>query len=596
MKYLSYKEICQQYLDFFQSNGHAIIPSAPLIPENDPSVLFVNAGMFPLTPFLKGEVHPKGKKLTNIQRCVRTGDIDSVGDCFHCTAFSMLGNWSLNDYFKKEAINLTVTFFIERLGLNINRIYASVFAGDKNIPEDTESIKIWKEIYSKYGIDAKVGKGERIQPNGKSENWWGLESGGPCGPDSEIFYDTGKEKCSESCDVTCGCGKFVEIGNNVFMEYQKSGDNILPLGMHNVDFGGGSERLATILQNVDSIYETDVYKPILKKVEEISKIQDKRSQRIIVDHIKAATWIIMDGVTPSRTEQGYILRRLIRRAVRHGKKIGIEKQFCEDIAQIAINQFKDVWNGLDEKQEIILSTIKAEEEKFLKTLEKGLRELDKMIEKKNILDGADAFLLYETYGLPLEVTEEILNEKETPIIHRELFEQSEKNHQKKSRTASKGLFKGGLADTSEMSTKYHTTSHLLLKALREVLGEHVYQKGSNITPERLRLDFPNETKLSPEQIKEVEDIVNEQIKKELDVSFVEMSKEDALKLVPFAAFSEKYADRVKVYYIGPKENPFSVEICNGPHVNNTRELGTFRITKQENIGAGIKRIKAILTD
>jgi alanyl-tRNA synthetase len=471
-----------------------------------------------------------------------------------------------------------------------------VFAGDKNIPEDTESIKIWKEIYSKYGIDAKVGKGERIQPNGKSENWWGLESGGPCGPDSEIFYDTGKEKCSESCDVTCGCGKFVEIGNNVFMEYQKSGDNILPLGMHNVDFGGGSERLATILQNVDSIYETDVYKPILKKVEEISKIQDKRSQRIIVDHIKAATWIIMDGVTPSRTEQGYILRRLIRRAVRHGKKIGIEKQFCEDIAQIAINQFKDVWNGLDEKQEIILSTIKAEEEKFLKTLEKGLRELDKMIEKKNILDGADAFLLYETYGLPLEVTEEILNEKETPIIHRELFEQSEKNHQEKSRTASKGLFKGGLADTSEMSTKYHTTSHLLLKALREVLGEHVYQKGSNITPERLRLDFPNETKLSPEQIKEVEDIVNEQIKKELDVSFVEMSKEDALKLVPFAAFSEKYADRVKVYYIGPKENPFSVEICNGPHVNNTRELGTFKITKQENIGAGIKRIKAILTD
>jgi len=552
--------------------------------------------MFPLTPFLKGEVHPKGKKLTNIQRCVRTGDIDSVGDCFHCTAFSMLGNWSLNDYFKKEAINLTVTFFIERLGLDINRIYASVFAGDKNIPEDTESIKIWKEIYSKYGIDAKVGKGERIQPNGKSENWWGLESGGPCGPDSEIFYDTGKEKCSESCDVTCGCGKFVEIVNNVFMEYQKSGDNILPLGMHNVDFGGGSERLATILQNVDSIYETDVYKPILKKVEEISKIQDKRSQRIIVDHIKAATWIIMDGVTPSRTEQGYILRRLIRRAVRHGKKIGIEKQFCEDIAQIAINQFKDVWNGLDEKQEIILSTIKAEEEKFLKTLEKGLRELDKMIEKKNILDGADAFLLYETYGLPLEVTEEILNEKETPIIHRELFEQSEKNHQEKSRTASKGLFKGGLADTSEMSTKYHTTSHLLLKALREVLGEHVYQKGSNITPERLRLDFPNETKLSPEQIKEVEDIVNEQIKKELDVSFVEMSKEDALKLVPFAAFSEKYADRVKVYYIGPKENPFSVEICNGPHVNNTRELGTFKITKQENIGAGIKRIKAILTD
>ncbi len=596
MKNLSYQEICQQYLDFFQSNGHAVIPSAPLIPENDPSVLFVNAGMFPLTPFLKGEIHPKGKRLTNIQRCVRTGDIDSVGDCFHCTAFTMLGNWSLNDYFKKEAINLTISFFIERLGLDINKIYASVFAGNQNIPEDTESINTWKEIFSKYGINAKVGKGERIQPNGEKENWWGLESGGPCGPDSEIFYDTGKEKCCESCDVTCGCGKFVEIGNNVFMEYQKNGDNILPLGMHNVDFGGGPERLAALLQNTESIYEIDAYKPILEKVVEISSIQDKKSQRIIVDHLKAATWIIMDGVVPSRTEQGYILRRLIRRAVRHGKKIGIKGQFCADIALIAINQFKGIWNGLEDKKEFIISTINAEEEKFLKTLENGLKELDKMIGRKNILDGRDAFLLYETFGLPLELTEEILNEKGSPIINRELFEKAEKSHQEKSRTASKGLFKGGLADTSEMSTKYHTTSHLLLKALREVLGEHVYQKGSNITPERLRLDFPNETKLLPEQIKEVEDIVNEQIKKELEVSFIEMKKEDALKLVPFAAFSEKYADRVKVYYIGSKDNPFSIEICNGPHINNTRELGTFKITKQENIGAGIKRIKAILTN
>ncbi len=596
MENLSYKEICKKYLDFFEKNGHAVIPSAPLLPENDPSVLFVNAGMFPLIPFLKGETHPKGKRLANIQRCIRTGDIDEVGDNFHCTAFTMLGNWSLNDYFKKKAINMTVTFFLDELGLDINNIYASVFAGDKDAPRDTESIEVWEDIFLKHGIKAKVGLGERIQPNGKKENWWGLESGGPCGPDSEIFYDTGKQKCCENCNVTCNCGKFVEIGNNVFMEYQKKGNSIMPLGMHNVDFGGGPERLAALLQGVESVYDTDVYKPIMNKIKEISKIQEIKSQRIIVDHIKAATWIIMDGVTPSRTEQGYILRRLIRRAVRHGKKLGIENAFCKEIAGIAIEQFRTIWDALDTNRNPILSTIETEEEKFNKTLEKGLKELDKMVEKKKILDGKDAFLLYETYGLPLELTEEILSEKNLPLKERNFFYESEKMHQEKSRTASKGLFKGGLADNSEMSTKYHTTSHLLLTALRKVLGEHVYQKGSNITPERLRLDFPNESKLTPEQIKEVEDIVNEQIKKELDVTFVEKEKQEALKLVPFAAFSEKYADTVKVYYVGPKDNPFSIEICNGPHISNTRELGRFKIIKQENIGAGIKRIKAVLTN
>jgi len=596
MENLSYKEICKKYLEFFEKNGHAVIPSAPLLPENDPSVLFVNAGMFPLIPFLKGETHPKGKRLANIQRCIRTGDIDEVGDNFHCTAFTMLGNWSLNDYFKKEAINMTVTFFLDELGLDINKIYASVFAGDEDAPRDTESIEVWEEIFSRHGIKAKVGKGERIQPNGKKENWWGLESGGPCGPDSEIFYDTGKQKCCDNCDVTCNCGKFVEIGNNVFMEYQKTGNSIMPLGMHNVDFGGGPERLAALLQEVESVYDTDVYKPIMNKVKEISTTQEIKSQRIIVDHIKAATWIIMDGVTPSRTEQGYILRRLIRRAVRHGKKLGIENAFCKEIAEIAIEQFRTIWDALETNKNLILSTIEAEEEKFNKTLEKGLKELDKMVEKKKILDGKDAFLLYETYGLPLELTEEILSEKNLPLKERNFFYESEKMHQEKSRTASKGLFKGGLADNSEMSTKYHTTSHLLLTALRKVLGEHVYQKGSNITPERLRLDFPNESKLTPEQIKEVEDIVNEQIKRELDVTFVEKEKQEALKLVPFAAFSEKYADTVKVYYVGPIDNPFSIEICNGPHIGNTRELGEFKIIKQENIGAGIKRIKAVLTN
>ena len=594
MKNLSYKQIYEAYLDFFQRNGHTVIPSAPLVPENDPSVLFVNAGMFPLVPFLKGQEHPKGKRLVNIQRCIRTGDIDEVGNNYHCTAFIMLGNWSLNDYFKKEAINMTVEFLTKELGLDINNIYASVFEGDQDAPQDTESIEAWKEIFSKHGIDAKVGDGERIQPLGKKENWWGLESGGPCGPDSEIFYDTGKEKCGNNCNVSCNCGKYVEIGNNVFMAYQKDGDKITPLGRHNVDFGGGLERLTALLQNVDSVYDTDIYKPIMNKVKELSQIEEIKSQRVIVDHIKAATWIIMDGVTPSRTQQGYILRRLIRRAVRHGKKLGIENSFCKEIANIAIGQFKGIWEGLETEKENILKVIEEEEEKFNRTLEKGLRELDKMVQRKDIIDGKDAFLLYETYGLPLEVTEEILQEKNISLENRELFQEAEETHQEKSRTAAKGFFKGGLADTSEMSIKYHTASHLLLEALRRILGEHVYQKGSNITPERLRMDFPNETKLTPEQVKEVEDIVNEQIQKGLDVTFVEKEKEEALKLVPFAAFSEKYADKVKVYYIGPTDNPFSVEICNGPHVDNIKELGKFKITKQENVGAGVKRIKAIL--
>lgn len=590
----SYKKTYQKYLEFFKEKEHSIIPSAPLVPENDPSVLFVNAGMFPLIPFLQGEEHPQGDKLANIQRCIRTGDIEEIGNEYHCTAFIMLGNWSLNSYFKKEAINYTVEFFVERLGLDINNIYASVFEGDEDAPQDTVSIEVWKEIFSKYNIDAKVGKDERIQPFGKKENWWGLESGGPCGPDSEIFYDTGKEKCSEKCNISCNCGKYVEIGNNVFMEYLKEGDNIQPLGRHNVDFGGGLERLAALLQNVDSVYEIDIYKPILSKVQALRKQENLKSERIIVDHIKAATWIIMDGVLPGRSQQGYILRRLIRRAVRHARKLEIEQEFTREVADICITQFRDIWDKLEEKREYILNTIEEEERKFNRTLEQGLRELEKRINKKEKINGRDAFILYETYGLPLEVTEEILEEKGVKLEERDLFFQAETEHQEKSRTAAKGMFKGGLTDTSEMSTKYHTASHLLLAALRKVLGEHVYQKGSNITPERLRFDFPNETKLTPEQVKEVEDLVNKQIENKLDVTFEEVEKEKALKLVPFAAFTEKYGDKVKLYYIGPKENPFSIEICNGPHVENIGDLGKFKISKQENVGAGVKRIKAIL--
>jgi alanyl-tRNA synthetase len=612
MKTYKYSELRKKYIDFFKDNNHKEIPSAPLIPENDPSVLFVNAGMFPLVPFLMGQKHPKGKRLTNSQRCVRTGDIEEVGNNFHCTSFEMLGNWSLNDYFKKEAINLTIEFFVKELGLDIQNIYASVFGGEKDIPEDKESIEVWKKLFKNYGIDAKVGKGERIQKFGKKENWWGLESGGPCGPDSEIFYDTGKEKCSKDCHLNCDCGKYVEIGNNVFMEYLKEGDSLKPLEKHNVDFGGGLERISTLIQGVDNIYDIDIYKPILEKVKkltekfsdtlkdnkEVSPDERLKSERIITDHIKASTLIIMDGVVPSSNQQGYILRRLIRRAVRHARKLGVRQPFTEEIAKTSIQQFSEIYPDLKKKEDDIVNIIVKEEEKFNNTLENGLDELENLLEKKGEINGEDAFKLYETHGLPVEVTEEILQEKNTTLKNRDDFFKAQKEHKEKSRSASKGLFKGGLADTSEMSVKYHTATHLLLAALRKVLGDHIYQMGSNITPERLRLDFPSDSKLTPKQIKEVEDIVNDTIEKELEVSYEEKSKEEALKIIKqessSASFIEKYGDVVKVYYVGPKDNPFSTEICNGPHVENTGELSKLKIVKQENVGAGVKRIKAIL--
>lgn len=585
MKAYTYKEIRDKYIEFFKQKGHSEIPNSSLIPEDDPSVLFVNAGMFPLVPFLKGEKHPKGKRLVNSQRCIRTGDIDLVGNATHCTSFEMLGNWSLNDYFKEEAINLTVEFFVEELGFNINQIYATVFEGEKEIPKDEVSINIWKDIFKRYGIEAKVGKGEKIEPLGKEDNWWGLESGGPCGPDSEIFY---KNKD----------GELVEIGNNVFMEYLLEENKYKPLGRHNVDFGGGLERITTIVQEVDSFYDTDIYSPILEKIKSISEEQNLKSQRIIVDHIKASVLIIMDGIKPGPTQQSYILRRLIRRAVRHGKLLKISKPFTRDISKSVITQFVQIYPELESKKEEILNTIEQEELRFNKTIENGLRELDKELERKKEITGKKAFQLYETYGLPIEVTEEILREKGETIKNKDHFYSAQEEHQKKSRTSSKGMFKGGLSDTSEMTVKYHTATHLLLSSLRKILGEHIYQKGSNITPERLRLDFPSEKKLTEQEIKKVENLVNEIIENAYDVSFEEKPKEEALEIIKkysgIASFTERYGDLLKIYYVGPKDNPISVEICNGPHVQNTKDLGIFKIVKQENVGAGIKRIKAIL--
>lgn len=599
MKSLKYLEIRDRYLEFFKRHGHSVIPSASLVPENDPSVLFVNSGMFPLVPYLLGEKHPQGTRLTNSQRCIRTGDIEEVGDAIHCTAFEMLGHWSLNDYFKDDTINMTFNFFVDELGIDPNNLYATVFIGDEDAPKDTDSIDIWKKVFKNRGIDAKVGKGERIQEYGKDKNWWGLPGGGPCGPDTEIFYDTGKQACGDNCHINCDCGKFIEIGNNVLMQYLNTGEKLEPLGMHNVDFGGGLIRIAQILQGVDSIYDTDIYSPIYKKVSELSTkdIEDsQKSKRIIVDHINSATWIIADGVTPGRTEREYILRRIIRRAIRHGNRLGIQN-FTKEIAEVCIKQFSPILQSLTAKKDIILNTIEEEEKKFNQTLENGLKEFDKVY-KKNPNDYSFAFKMYETYGFPLELYIEELQSRGVDLDKEKLeetFNLDYTNHQNRSRSASKGLFKGGLADTSEMSTKYHTATHLLLSALYQVVGSHIYQKGSNINTERLRLDFPNEEKLTQEQISEVENLINEQIEKGLPITFTEMKKEEAMKIVKYAAFEDKYGDTVKVYTIGSPDNPFSQEICGGPHVKNTSELGKFKIIKQENVAAGVKRIKAVLT-
>ncbi|MBN1618579.1 alanine--tRNA ligase [Candidatus Dojkabacteria bacterium] len=596
MKTLSYLEIREKFLKFMISKGHIEIPNSPLVPENDPTLLFVNAGMVPLVPFLLGEKHPSGTRLTNVQRCIRTIDIDEVGDDIHCTSFEMLGNWSLNDYFKKEALQWSVEFFINELGFDISNIYASVYEGDKNIGIDQCAIDTWKEIFKSYGIAAEVGAQERIQPLGdnKKHNWWELESGGPCGPCSEFFYDTGKPKCNPDCNTSCGCGKYTELGNNVFMEYLKKDGNYSKLDRHNIDFGGGLDRYAYISQNTESVFSTDIYLPILEKVKSISSNENTKSQRVIVDHIKAATWMIMDGITPGRTEQSYILRRLIRRSVRHARQLGITENLSDTVATVAIDQFSPIYPKLaDEKQQII-DVIKEEESKFKATINDGMKKLDKFIQENNKISGEDAFYLYETYGFPIEITQEILEEKGLNKIDTEDFENAFNSHKEKSRSAAKGFFKGGLADTSEMSKKYHTATHMLNAALRKVLGDHVKQLGSNINPDRLRFDFPNDTKLTPEQVKQVEDIINEQINTGLEVYFEEMDKQKALELAPHSAFTEKYGEIVKVYFIGRGDKNISIEICGGPHVQNTKDLGSFKIVKQENVGAGVKRIKAVV--
>ena len=580
-------ELRRKYIEFFEKHGHKVIPSAPVVPENDPTVLFTTAGMHPLVPYLLGEPHPQGKRLTDYQKCIRTGDIDSVGDPSHLTFFEMMGNWSLGDYFKKESIAMSYEFLRDVLGFDMNKISVTVFAGGDGIPRDEEAAAAWE----KAGIPK-----ERIFYCSREHNWWGpAGETGPCGPDTEIFYDTGKEKCSEHCDPTCSCGKYLEIWNNVFMQYNKKQDGTYePLKAPNVDTGLGLERVISLLQGKNNVYETELFADIIEKIKEMSTEYNIESARIIADHLRASMFMIVDGVRPSNVEQGYVLRRLLRRVIRHMRKIGFDPNNINVLVEKFVDVLTEMYPEIPANKQTILEVIVEEKDKFLKTLEHGEKELAKNVEKakaegKDKLEGQVVFRLYDTFGFPPEMTAELAAEKDMKIDMEE-FNELFKKHQELSRAGSEAKFKGGLADHSEKTTAYHTATHLLHKALQIVLGEHATQKGSNITAERLRFDFANPQKVTPEQLKQVEDIVNEQIQRDLPVTCEEMSLEDAKASGATGLFANKYGDKVKVYTIGD----FSKEICGGPHVARTGNMGHFRIVKEEGVAAGIRRIKAVL--
>ena len=579
-------EIRNKYLNFFKRHGHNVIPSAPLIPENDPSVLFTTAGMQPLVPYLLGEKHPEGTRLTDFQKCVRTNDINEVGDNRHLTYFEMLGNWSLGDYFKEESVAMSYEFLTKELGIPAEKISVTCFAGDEDCPKDTVTAECWK----KAGIPE-----ERIYFFGKDDNWWIAGEEGPCGPDTEMFYDTGKEKCSEGCNPSCGCGKYVEIWNNVFMEYLKTSDGkYQKLKQQNVDTGLGLERMTMLLQGKKTPFEIEIFKPVMDKLEELEKVDDIASRRIVAEHLRSSMMIILDGGIPSNVDRGYILRRLIRRMTRRLRKLQIDTNQISTLIDISIDAQRELYPELETNKERIKTVIIEEINKFEKTLERGEREFNKIVNKlkaenKDTISGQDLFTLYETYGFPPEVTQDLAEEQGIKIDNTE-FDRLFKEHQEKSRMGSEQKFKGGLSGNGEMETKYHTATHLLNAALKQVIGKDVHQKGSNITPERMRFDFSCDHKLTDEEKKQVEDLVNKWINEDLPVTIEEMSKEDAIKSGAECMFIEKYPDIVTVYSIGD----VSKELCGGPHVKNTKVLGTFKIKKEEACSAGVRRIKAIL--
>lgn len=595
--FLRANELRSLYLKFFKEKGHAVIPSASIIPENDPTVLFTTAGMHPLVPYLLGAKHPEGKRLTNVQKCIRTGDIEEVGNDTHCTFFEMLGNWSLGDYFKEEAIKWSWEFLTSEkwLGIPKEKLYVTVFEGDKDAPRDMESYEHWRGL----GVAE-----DHIFFLPKEHNWWGPAGlTGPCGPDTEMFIDTGKEKCSKDCSPACSCGKYVEIWNDVFMEYNKTADGKFePLSQKNVDTGMGLDRTIAVLQGVDSVYDTDLYQGIMDKISELAQFEYRkdqettRSYRIVADHIRTATFILGDekAISPSNVDQGYVLRRLIRRAIRFSLKIGIPEGMLAKVAEAVVDQYKDAYPELSKNKATIIEELRLEEERFQRTIKQGLREFDKLINRlkgdDKTISGEKAFRLYDTFGFPIEFTQELAEEKGYQVDI-EGFEQSFKKHQEKSKAGASQKFKGGLADNTEETAKLHTATHLLQAALRQVLGDEVTQRGSNITAERLRFDFTFSRKVTREELDKVESLVNEVIEKDYEVICQEMSIEEAKKSGALGFFDSKYGNRVKVYSIGD----FSKELCGGPHVSHTGQLGKFKIKKEESSSAGVRRIRAVLS-
>lgn len=580
-------EIRNKYLNFFKNHGHKVIPSAPLIPENDPSVLFTTAGMQPLVPYLLGEKHPEGTRLTDYQKCIRTNDIDEVGDNRHLTYFEMLGNWSLGDYFKEEAIAMSYEFLTKELGIDPEKLSVTCFAGNEDAPRDTVAAEAWK----KAGIPE-----ERIYFYGKDNNWWIAGEEGPCGPDTEMFLDTGRPTCSPNCGPDCDCGKYVEIWNNVFMEFYKAKDgSISKLKQQNVDTGLGLERMAMLLQGKETPFDIELFLPVMEKLKELAKVDYIESRRIVAEHLRSSMMIIADGGRPSNIDRGYVLRRLIRRMTRHLNKLQIDLNELPTLIELYVETLKELYPDLAEKKETIKEVIVAEKDKFVKTLANGEREFNKVVSKlkqenKKVVDGHTIFKLYETYGFPPEVTQDLAKEQGFEIEMTE-FDKLFKEHQEKSRQGSEQKFKGGLAEQNEQTTKYHTATHLLNAALKVVISQDIHQKGSNITTERMRFDFSCDHKLTDEEKQKVEDLVNEWIKQDLPVTIKTMKKEDAVSSGAECMFIEKYPDEVTVYTIGE----VSKEICGGPHVTHTAELGHFTIKKEEASSAGVRRIKAVLS-
>ncbi|MCH5151518.1 MAG: alanine--tRNA ligase [Clostridiales bacterium] len=584
----------EKFLNFFKERGHAVIKSASLIPENDPSVLFTTAGMHPLIPYLLGQKHPAGTRLTDVQKCVRTGDIEEVGDDSHLTFFEMLGNWSLGDYFNHESIKWSYEFLTSKqyLGLDANRLSVTVFAGDDDAPRDTDSAKVWEQC----GIPK-----ERIFYLPKKNNWWIAGTTGPCGPDTEIFWDTGKPACSDHCDPSCDCGKYLEIWNNVFMQFNRQADGTyLPLQQKNVDTGMGLERTVCVLNGMKSVYDIDLFQGALGKIQELSgktygsDPKTTRAMRIIADHVRTATFLLGDpvGVVPSNVDQGYVLRRLIRRAVRMANSLEMPKGSIVEIAKVYIGVYKDVYTELNDNAAKIVDELVKEEEKFTKTLVAGEKEFFKVISHipGKLVPGGTAFKLYDTFGFPVEMTVELAHENGYEVDV-EGFKQKFAEHQAKSHAGSEQRFKGGMAEGGGLETTHlHTATHLLQAALRRVLGDEVKQKGSNITPERLRFDFSFGRPMTAEEIEQTQRLVNEAIERKLVITCEEMPIEDARKTGAIGLFGDRYGEVVKVYTMGD----FSKEICGGPHANNTGELGHFVITKEQSSSSGVRRIKAEL--